>query len=61
MSAQLATYIILSLPLYHASRSFSFLNTSPQPKRAFVLKSTKILNELPSNSIDIKAQSPIDK
>ncbi len=40
MSAQLATYIILSLPLYHASKSFSFLNTSPQPKCAFVLKST---------------------
>ncbi len=42
MSAQLATYIILSLPLYHASRSFSFLNTSPQPKHAFVLISTKL-------------------
>jgi hypothetical protein len=47
MSTQLPTYIILSLPIYHASRSFSFLNTSLQPKHAFVLKSTKLLNELP--------------
>jgi hypothetical protein len=61
MSAQLTTYIILSLLFYHASESFSFLNTSPQPKHAFMPKSTKILNELPLDSIDIKAQSPIDK
>ncbi len=54
MFAQLATYIILSLLLYHASISFSFLNTSPQPKCALVFKSTKLLNELPPNSIDIK-------
>jgi hypothetical protein len=38
MFAQLTTYIILSSPLYHAFRSFSFLNTSPQPKCAFVFK-----------------------
>jgi hypothetical protein len=55
MYAQLTTYINLSLPLYHASRSFSFLNTSLQPEHAFVLKLTKILIELPSNSINIKA------
>jgi hypothetical protein len=61
MSAQLAIYIILSLPFYHAFRSFSFLNTSPQPECAFVFKSTKILNEVHPDSIDIKAQSPIDK
>jgi hypothetical protein len=61
MSAQLATYIILSLPLYHACRSFSFLNTSLQLECAFVFKSIKLLNEPPPNSIDIKAQSPIDK
>jgi hypothetical protein len=47
MSTQLATYIILSLPIYHASRSFSFLITSLQTKHAFVLKSTMLLNELP--------------
>jgi hypothetical protein len=38
MSTQLVTYIILSLPLYHASRLFSFLNTSLQLEHAFVLK-----------------------
>jgi hypothetical protein len=61
MFAQLTTYIILSLPFYHVSKSFSFLNTSPQPKHAFMLKSTKLLNEPPLDSIDIKAQSLIDK
>jgi hypothetical protein len=61
MSAQLATYIILSLLLYHAFESFSFLNTSLQPKCAFMLKPTKLLNELPLDFIDIKARSLIDK
>jgi hypothetical protein len=61
MFAKLTTYIILTLLLYHAFRSFSFKNTSIQPKRAFLFKPTKFLNELPLNSIDIKAQSPIDK
>jgi hypothetical protein len=61
MFAQLATYIILSLPLYHASRSFSFLNTSPQLEHAFVFKSIKLLNELTPNSVDIQTQSLIDK
>ncbi len=29
MLAQLATYIVLSIPLYHAPRTFKFINTSP--------------------------------
>ncbi len=47
MSTQLTTYIILSLPLYHAFRSISFLNTSLQLQHTFVFKSIKLLNELP--------------
>jgi hypothetical protein len=27
--AQLVAYIVLSIPLYHASRTFKFINTSP--------------------------------
>jgi hypothetical protein len=61
MFAKLTTYIILTLLLYHTFRSFSFKNTSLQPERAVLFKSTKFLNELPLNSIDIKAQSLIDK
>ncbi len=38
MSAQLATYIVLFIPLYHASRTFTFMNTSPLQECAFVLK-----------------------
>ena len=29
MLAQLAIYLILSIPLYHCSHSFAFINTSP--------------------------------
>jgi hypothetical protein len=29
MLAQLVTYIVLSIPLYHASRTFKLINTSP--------------------------------
>ncbi len=36
MSAQLAAYMVLSIPLYHASRRFKFLNTSPLQECAFV-------------------------
>jgi hypothetical protein len=54
MFAQLATYIILSLPLYHVSRSFPFLNASLQPEHAFVFKSTKLLNELSQTSLTSK-------
>jgi hypothetical protein len=39
MFAQLTTYIILSLPLYHTSKSFSFFSTLPSFECAFVLKS----------------------
>jgi hypothetical protein len=38
MSAQLIAYIVLSIPLYHASRIFKFINTSPLQERAFVLR-----------------------
>ncbi len=38
MLAQLTTYIVLSIPLYHASKTFKFSNTSPLQERAFVLK-----------------------
>ncbi len=38
MSAQLATYIMLFIPLYHAFRTFKFINTSPLPQHAFILK-----------------------
>jgi hypothetical protein len=37
MSAQVTIYIILSLPFYHASRSFSFFNTLPLSKHVFIL------------------------
>jgi hypothetical protein len=38
MPAQLIAYIVLSIPLYHASRIFKFINTSPLQEHAFVLK-----------------------
>jgi hypothetical protein len=37
MLAQLVAYIVFSIPLYHASRTFKFIDTSPLQERAFVL------------------------
>ena len=37
ISAQLAIYLILSIPLYHCSHSFAFINTSPLQEQAFLL------------------------
>jgi hypothetical protein len=60
MSVQ-TTYMVLSLLLYHTSRSFSFLNTSPSYEHVFILKLNKKLKELLPNSIDIKAKFVINK
>ncbi len=51
MLAKLATYIVLSIPLYHAFRTFKFINTFPLQERAFVLKDVKSLKKLPSNKL----------
>ncbi len=61
MLAQLATYIVLSIPLYHATRTFKFINTSPLQECTFALKDVKSLKTLPSNSTNIMCSSIIDK
>ncbi len=52
MLAQLATYIILSIQQYHASKTFKFINASPMQEHAFVLKGVKSLKALPYNIFD---------
>jgi len=59
MSAQLAVYIVLSIPLYHASRIFKFINTSPLQERAFVLKNVASLKTFPLDSTNIMCPSII--
>ena len=61
MSAQLAIYLILFIPLYHYSRSFAFMNTSPLQERAFVLKTQQQLQKLDKESMDVMCKSIIDK
>jgi hypothetical protein len=36
MLAQLTTYIVLFIPLYHATKTFKFINTSPLQQCAFL-------------------------
>jgi hypothetical protein len=61
MLTQLVAYIILFIPLYHASRTFKFINTSPLQEHAFVLKNVASLKTLPLNSINLMCPSIIDK
>jgi hypothetical protein len=61
MLAQLTTYIVLSIPLYHASRTFKFINTSPLQECAFVLKNVASLKTLPLDFTYIMCLSIIDK
>ncbi len=60
MSTQLTAYIVLCIPLYHATRTFKFINTSPLQKHAFVLKNVASLKTLPLDFI-IMCLSIIDK
>jgi hypothetical protein len=61
MFVRLVAYLVLSLSLYHSSRTFQFINISPFEERAFVLKSQVALNELEPNSNNIMCSSIIDK
>jgi hypothetical protein len=61
MVVQLATYLVLSLPLYHSFQTFQIINTSPFENRAFVLKSQVALNGLKPNSTIIMCSSIKDK
>jgi hypothetical protein len=50
MVAQLVAYLLLSLPLYHSSPTFQFINIFHFEKHIFVLKSQVALNELKLDS-----------
>jgi hypothetical protein len=59
MSARLAIYLIFFLPLYHASRTFKFIDTSGPQDRAFVLKPQHMLLNLEHESTYIMCKSII--
>jgi hypothetical protein len=61
MVIQLVAYLVLSLPLYHSSRTFQFINSFPFEERAFVLKSQVALNEFERNSTNIMCSLIINK
>jgi len=61
MVIQLVAYLMLSLPLYHSSRTFQFINSFPFEERTFVLKSQVALNELERNSTNIMCSLIINK
>jgi hypothetical protein len=44
---------MLSIPLYHESRTFKFINTSPFQECAFVLGNVKSLKSLPLESTNL--------
>lgn len=59
VSAQEAVYFILQLPLKNASRDVVFVNTSPENDRVVMLKSQKMIDNLPDESTDVEATSII--
>ena len=61
MSAQLVVYLSLSMPLYHASRLFQFINTSEKESKAEILLPSTMLNKLEGESIEIFCKLSIDK
>ena len=61
VSAQEATYRILSMPLKRCSRRVIFVNTSPVEKRVSMLKPKHILDEMDDNDASIFATSPSER
>jgi len=61
MSKQLTIYLIFSLPLHHASRSFQFMNTSLENERAFILKPSHMLKKLSPTITNIQCPSLINR
>ncbi len=61
MSIQQVVHISLSIPFYHSTRSFQFINTCNKHERPFVLLPQKILHNLPPTSKNIHCKSLIDK
>jgi hypothetical protein len=61
MHAQLAVYLSLSMPLYHASRSFQIINTSEEESKVEILLPSSFLNKLEGESTEIFCKSSIDK
>ena len=57
MSARLVVYVVFFISLYHASRSFKFINTSPPQKQTFFSKNIKSLKELSPDSTDVMCKS----
>jgi hypothetical protein len=54
MSTQQIVHIILSMPLYHSTRSFQFINTCQQQDITFVLlsqKNTRIISKFYINPL----------
>jgi hypothetical protein len=61
MVVQLVIYFMYSLPLYHSSRTFLFINIFPFKECVFVLKLQVALIELEHDSSEIMYSSIINK
>jgi len=61
MSIQQAMHISLSIPFYHSTRSFQFINTCNEHERTFVLLPQKILRNSTPTSTNIQCKSLVYK
>jgi hypothetical protein len=61
MSIQQVVHITLSIPLYHSTSSFQFLNTCQQQDKTFVLLPQKIIQGLSPNSTEFHCKSLVDQ
>jgi len=61
MSIRQVVHIFLSIPFYHSTISFQFINTCEENNREFVLLPQKILNKLSPNLVDIHRELLIEK
>lgn len=61
ISAQVAVYLVMQMPLRRSSRELQFINTSDPDNRTFLLKTMEKIKELPDNSVDIESDNIIKR
>jgi hypothetical protein len=61
MLIQQTIHIVLSIPFYHSTKSFQFINTCDEYERTFILLPINMLHKLLATFTNVHCKSLFDK